>query len=36
MLSTLGLLMIGGACKGWVDKYINFQRIAILIISLRS
>lgn len=23
ILGILGLLMIGGACKGWVDNYYN-------------
>lgn len=35
MLSVLGLLMIGGSCKGWADKYVTFPRLANLIVSLR-
>lgn len=35
ILSALGLMMIGGSCKSWTDKYITFSRIANLIASLR-
>lgn len=28
MLFIVGLLMIGGACKGWADKYIMVSRVA--------
>lgn len=35
ILSALGLMMIGGSCKGWADKYISFPRLAGLIVSLR-
>lgn len=35
MLLSIGLLMVGGACKGWADKYLTFPRIAGLIVSLK-
>lgn len=35
MLSTIGLLMIGGACKGWADRYLTRPRIASIFVSLR-
>lgn len=35
MLLTVGLLMVGGACKGWADNYLTYPRIASLIVSVK-
>lgn len=31
ILSAIGLMMIGGACKGWVDYHLSFHLLPKLI-----